>query len=235
MTLASPSLPSLPAGLASLIAGRRRLAVIAAVGLGFGCLGLTLLAIGQGAIAIPPGRVAEILWARLTGDAALLEGRDVLVVMNIRLPRVLLGLLVGAGLAVSGALMQGLFRNPLADPGLVGVSAGGPVAGAAVGSPYVRGYVGIAHVLGLCTSLLFLLNVVRLYGSSKPKAGRAPHNSPRPGSVAQTRAVGAALRQRHARHVHLGLLVPDAHGAHAQARRVRSRHGAITTTVVVAP
>ena len=121
------------------------------------------------------------------------------------------------------------------DVWLVGVSAGGPVAGAAVGSPYVRGYVGIAHVLGLCTSLLFLLNVLRLYGSSKPKAGRAPHNSPRPGSVAQTRAVGAALRQRHARHVHLGLLVPDAHGAHAQARRVRSRHGAITTTVVVAP
>ncbi|HEY5796738.1 MAG TPA: iron chelate uptake ABC transporter family permease subunit [Bosea sp. (in: a-proteobacteria)] len=101
------------------------------VGLALGCLVLTLIAIGQGAIAIPPGRVAEILWARLTGDTALLEGRDVLVVMNIRLPRVLLGLLVGAGLAVSGALMQGLFRNPLADPGLVGVSAGAGLAAAA--------------------------------------------------------------------------------------------------------
>ncbi|SOC09800.1 iron complex transport system permease protein [Rhodobacter sp. JA431] len=46
------------------------------------------------------------------------------ILFDIRLPRLLLGALVGAGLAVSGALMQGLFRNPLADPGLVGVGAG---------------------------------------------------------------------------------------------------------------
>lgn len=50
--------------------------------------------------------------------------RDYLVLVNIRLPRVLLGLLVGAALAVSGVLMQGLFRNPLADPGIMGVSSG---------------------------------------------------------------------------------------------------------------
>ncbi|RUT30392.1 iron ABC transporter permease [Arsenicitalea aurantiaca] len=50
--------------------------------------------------------------------------RDHVVMMNIRLPRMILGMLVGAGLAVSGLVMQGLFRNPLADPGLVGVSSG---------------------------------------------------------------------------------------------------------------
>ncbi len=50
--------------------------------------------------------------------------RDRLIIYDIRLPRMALGMLVGAGLAVSGAVMQGLFRNPLADPGLVGVSAG---------------------------------------------------------------------------------------------------------------
>ncbi|MET3589483.1 iron complex transport system permease protein [Bartonella silvatica] len=50
--------------------------------------------------------------------------RDYLVLVDIRLPRVILGLLVGSSLAVSGVLMQGLFRNPLADPGIVGVSAG---------------------------------------------------------------------------------------------------------------
>ena len=50
--------------------------------------------------------------------------RDHAVIYNIRLPRMLLGVLIGAGLAVSGLLMQGLFRNPLADPGLVGVSSG---------------------------------------------------------------------------------------------------------------
>ena len=50
--------------------------------------------------------------------------RDRIIIYDIRLPRVILGVLIGASLAVSGAVMQGLFRNPLADPGLVGVSAG---------------------------------------------------------------------------------------------------------------
>ncbi|WP_371928367.1 FecCD family ABC transporter permease [Oceanicola sp. 502str15] len=50
--------------------------------------------------------------------------REALILFDIRLPRLAMGLLVGAALAVSGAVMQGLFRNPLADPGLVGVSAG---------------------------------------------------------------------------------------------------------------
>ncbi|WP_208437541.1 FecCD family ABC transporter permease [Bartonella taylorii] len=50
--------------------------------------------------------------------------RDYLILIDIRLPRIILGLLVGSSLAVSGVLMQGLFRNPLADPGIVGVSAG---------------------------------------------------------------------------------------------------------------
>ncbi|SCZ60882.1 iron complex transport system permease protein [Epibacterium ulvae] len=49
---------------------------------------------------------------------------DQIVLLNIRLPRLVMGLLVGAALAVSGVLMQGLFRNPLADPGIVGVSSG---------------------------------------------------------------------------------------------------------------
>lgn len=131
MTLAAPSPTVATTTLTTLIAGRRRTGLLAVAGLTLACLLLTIVAIGQGAIAIAPGRVAEILMARLTGDTSLLEGRDVLVVLNIRLPRVLLGLLVGAGLAVSGALMQGLFRNPLADPGLVGVSSGAGLAAAA--------------------------------------------------------------------------------------------------------
>lgn len=61
--------------------------------------------------------------------ADLIAGREValtdrVVLFEIRLPRLAMGALVGASLAVSGAVMQGLFRNPLADPGLVGVSAG---------------------------------------------------------------------------------------------------------------
>lgn len=50
--------------------------------------------------------------------------RDRIIILDIRLPRIALGILIGASLAVSGAVLQGLFRNPLADPGLVGVSSG---------------------------------------------------------------------------------------------------------------
>lgn len=58
------------------------------------------------------------------GDGLVLSDSERIIVTEIRMPRVALGLLIGAALAVSGAVMQGLFRNPLADPGIVGVSAG---------------------------------------------------------------------------------------------------------------
>ena len=55
-----------------------------------------------------------------------------IVVVDIRLPRMLLAILTGAGLGVSGAVIQGLFRNPLAEPGLIGVSAGAALGAACV-------------------------------------------------------------------------------------------------------
>lgn len=131
MTQAALARPGPFAALTVIAAGRRRYAMLVILGLIALCLALIFLGVGVGAVSIPPGRVAGILLARLTGGDAALDGREALVVLNIRLPRVLLGLLVGAGLAVSGALMQGLFRNPLADPGLVGVSAGAGLAAAA--------------------------------------------------------------------------------------------------------
>ena len=66
----------------------------------------------------------KLLAAWWSGGLDSLDMRDRIVILDIRLPRVLMGFLVGASLAVSGAVMQGLFRNPLADPGLTGVSAG---------------------------------------------------------------------------------------------------------------
>ncbi|MBV7394525.1 FecCD family ABC transporter permease [Mameliella sediminis] len=70
---------------------------------------------------------ADVTLTALLGK--LLSGADLsqvekVVLLDIRLPRLALGVLVGAALAVSGAAMQGLFRNPLADPGIVGVGAG---------------------------------------------------------------------------------------------------------------
>jgi iron complex transport system permease protein len=58
------------------------------------------------------------------GAEQALSLRDRIIILDIRLPRAVMGLLVGASLAVSGAIMQGLFRNPLADPALVGISSG---------------------------------------------------------------------------------------------------------------
>jgi iron complex transport system permease protein len=56
------------------------------------------------------------------------ESPEHLVFLNIRLPRLILGVAAGAGLGMAGTLMQGLFRNPLADPGLIGISSGAALA-----------------------------------------------------------------------------------------------------------
>ncbi|ABD55052.1 FecCD family ABC transporter permease [Jannaschia sp. CCS1] len=89
----------------------------------FGLLGLlgvvSLASLTTGASGISLGEVFST-WTR--GEELDRVTRAVL--FDIRMPRLIMGILVGAALAVSGAVMQGLFRNPLADPGLVGVGAG---------------------------------------------------------------------------------------------------------------
>lgn len=86
----------------------------------------------------------------------------------VRLPRTALGLLVGAGLAVSGAMMQGLFRNPLADPGIVGVTSGAALAAVVsiVLGPTLLAPIAIVlgnHFLPLMAFLGGLLNTWVLY------------------------------------------------------------------------
>lgn len=113
-------------------------------------LGATVLFnIGAGGVNIAPPSVIAILLDRahlgfvtdglqaalarvgLDADVSYTD-RQANVLMAIRLPRVVLAGLIGAGLAVSGAALQGVFRNPLADPGLIGVSSGAAVG--AIGS-----------------------------------------------------------------------------------------------------
>ncbi|CAB3925127.1 Hemin transport system permease protein HmuU [Achromobacter aegrifaciens] len=84
-------------------------------------------ATANGAVAIPLRELPSLLWGAPTPETAL--WRNVLI--DIRLPRVLFALVAGAGLAVSGAAMQALFRNPLAEPGLIGISAGGALGAVA--------------------------------------------------------------------------------------------------------
>lgn len=89
----------------------------------FGLLSLALLvaawlSLAMGSVSIP---VADI-GAALAGNQVNEMSRT--IILDIRLPRMLLALLVGGGLAAAGAAIQGLFRNPLADPALIGVSSG---------------------------------------------------------------------------------------------------------------
>ncbi|MEO6852847.1 MAG: iron ABC transporter permease [Rhodoferax sp.] len=105
----------------------RRLAGPQVLLLGSALVLLSLLtASARGAYAIDLADILKTLWAAASGG---LDGSpEQLVFLNIRLPRLLLGLAAGAGLGMAGALMQGLFRNPLADPGLIGVSSGAALA-----------------------------------------------------------------------------------------------------------
>lgn len=98
-------------------------AVITALG---AALALSMiLAVGAGAVAIPPERVV----AALSGSG---DPTETAIVVSLRSPRVLGAALVGAALAVAGTLMQGVLRNPLADPYILGTSAGASI-GAVVG------------------------------------------------------------------------------------------------------
>lgn len=98
------------------------LVAVAAVSLSVGAAGLSFQRV-----------VAALFHA---GGDTTSAARDQMILLSIRLPRVAMAAIVGALLAAAGALMQGLFRNPLADPGLVGVSAG---AGLAAASTIVAG------------------------------------------------------------------------------------------------
>lgn len=95
-------------------------------------LAAALLAAGTGAVAIAPAQVLQLLAEPLGLDLGIAtETHHALVFWSIRLPRVVVAVLVGASLGLAGAVMQGLFRNPLADPGLIGVSSSAALAAVA--------------------------------------------------------------------------------------------------------
>ena len=91
---------------------------------------LTLLLPLACAAGLATGAVGLGLGDVLAAIVGQSEGRTATIVMDIRLPRVLLAAIMGANLAICGAAMQGLFRNPLADPSLIGVTAGASLGAA---------------------------------------------------------------------------------------------------------
>jgi iron complex transport system permease protein len=89
--------------------------------------GVILVSTGMGYIQIPLPAVAKIIIARVSGNPDWLQSFDNIfpvVIFDVRLPRILTATLVGAGLAMSGVVFQGILLNPLADPYTLGVSAG---------------------------------------------------------------------------------------------------------------
>lgn len=88
-------------------------------------LGGAAYSLGTGAVAVKPLEV----WQVLQGQGTPMQQQ---IIGNIRLPRLLVGALVGMNLALSGTVLQGVMRNPLADPHIIGVSSGAGLAGVAV-------------------------------------------------------------------------------------------------------
>ncbi|MCT9819328.1 iron ABC transporter permease [Microbacterium sp. W1N] len=114
-------------------AHRRRRFVIAVIALAAALVVTCVVSLGSGQYALTPTEVIGILLREIGIASPWAPAADTAagVVMDIRLPRIVLGVLVGAALAVSGVLMQAIFGNPLADAGVVGVSSGAAVGAAA--------------------------------------------------------------------------------------------------------
>lgn len=134
--------------------------------------GLFLLAVvvaaAHGSVRIP---YTQVLRAAL-GDASAPEYRA--IVMQVRVPRILVAALVGGALATAGAAMQGLFRNPMADPGIIGVSAGGALGGVLAIASGLYGLtlwsVPAMAFIGALSSALAVYGIARVLGRGSPAA-----------------------------------------------------------------
>ncbi|MDX6740276.1 iron ABC transporter permease [Actinocorallia sp. A-T 12471] len=136
----------------------RRVTLLVALGVALPVL--ILVAAGSGQVDIPPGQVLGSVLHRLgipIGDLpTAAQGENALWI--VRIPRVLMAAVTGAALGCAGALMQGVFGNPLAEPGVIGVSSGAAVGAAAVITFGLTGLgnwtvVAAAFVCGLLTTL----------------------------------------------------------------------------------
>lgn len=139
---------------------------------------LCLVALSRGSLDTPLAEVLKVLLERagMGAWAGEVDARISTVVWEIRLPRVLVAIGVGAALATAGACLQGLFRNPLADPGLIGVSSGGAIGSIlAISSlgwlPGLSGWAAAIHVplwamAGSMLATIVVYRVARIAGKT---------------------------------------------------------------------
>ncbi len=115
-------------------------------------LALFLISVAIGRYPIPLKEILSIFAAKLTGAARFWPGTTISVLFDMRLPRILAAIIVGAAFAVSGAAYQGLFKNPMVSPDILGASAGASF-GAALGILFSLPGLGVeisAFLFGIC-------------------------------------------------------------------------------------
>jgi iron complex transport system permease protein len=131
-----------------------------------------ILSTGIGPIGLQPSTVMGVVGHEILGIGSSGASLDTTVVMDLRLPRVLFGALCGAALAVSGAALQSLFRNPLADPGIIGVSGGastGAVAAIVILPPLTGA--AVAWVVPAAAFAGGILATALIYALARPGMG----------------------------------------------------------------
>ena len=157
--------------LARRASGRRaRPAALLVIGLGALAIAL-VLGVGLGSVAVAPGDTIAILAHRLLGIDLPRTWSDATetIVVDLRLPRVLTAMVVGTGLAVAGTTFQGLLRNPLADPYVLGTASGAALGAAiAVLIPVRIVFLqfGLLHGLAFAGALIAVYTVYRLSQTS---------------------------------------------------------------------
>jgi len=144
----------------------RRPSVLAAIGVG-GLLLVIVAGVAAGSVFVPPGETMAIVAHRLLGldiPVTWTQAHET-IVFDLRLPRVLTAMTVGAGLAVAGATFQGVLRNPLADPYVLGTASGAALGAAIAVLIPVRFAIvgfGLVQVLAFAGALIAVTAVYRL-------------------------------------------------------------------------
>lgn len=133
---------------------------------------MMIVSVGTGPVGLGVGAIMRVIVHEVLGVGHPQPQLETTVVMTLRLPRVLFGVLVGAALAVSGASLQSLLRNPLAGPGIIGVSGGASMGAVAaiVLLPSLSG-IAVAWVVPAAAFLGGLLVTSVIYALARPRAG----------------------------------------------------------------
>ncbi|MCM8853400.1 MULTISPECIES: iron ABC transporter permease [Cutibacterium] len=133
---------------------------------------MMIVSVGTGPVGLGVGAIMRVIVHEVLGVGQPQPQLETTVVMTLRLPRVLFGVLVGAALAVSGASLQSLLRNPLAGPGIIGVSGGASMgAVAAIVLLLSLSGIAVAWVVPAAAFLGGLLVTSVIYALARPRAG----------------------------------------------------------------